>query len=192
MKFEFRRLELPEVVLVEHGVFEDERGWFTERYKQSAFADAGLTDLFVQTNMSHSGPGVLRGFHYQLPPFDQAKLVGVVSGEIFDVAVDIREGSPTFGRWVGETLSAENRRMLYVPSGFAHAFLVTGDHATVTYETTHEYAKEFERGIRWDDEDIGVPWPLERVRGGPRLSDKDRSLPRLLEADPHPRPEGNA
>ena len=184
MTFTFRPLELPEVVLVEATVFEDERGSLSERFKQSAFAGAGLTDVYVQDNVSRSEAGVLRGLHYQLPPFDQAKLVGVVSGAIFDVAVDVRRGSDTFGRWTGAMLSAANRRSLYVPRGFAHGFLVTGDHAIVAYKASHEYARDYERGIRWDDRGIGIEWPFDALEGAlPRLSERDGSLPGLADAD---------
>ena len=184
MNFTFTPLELPEVVVVEATVFEDDRGSFSERFKQSAFARAGLTDVYVQDNVSRSEAGVLRGLHYQLAPFDQAKLVGVVSGAIFDVAVDVRKDSATFGRWAGATLSAENRRSLYVPRGFAHGFLVTGDHAIVTYKASHEYARDYERGILWDDPDIGIEWPLDVLGGAaPQLSERDRSLRGLADAD---------
>lgn len=181
MNFEFTPLELPDVILVEALAFEDDRGVFMEQYKQSSFAESGITDVFVQDNLSRSGRGVLRGLHYQLPPFDQSKLVAVATGEIFDVVVDVRRGSETFGRWVAERLSAENHRMMYVPSGFAHGFLVLSDEAVVTYKTGHEYARGHERGIRWDDAEIGIEWPLAGKR--PRLSEKDTALPTLAEAD---------
>ena len=183
MNFTFTPLDVPGVVLVEAQVYEDARGTFSERFKQSTFAEHGLTDVYVQDNVSRSAARVLRGLHYQLPPFDQAKLVGVVSGEVFDVAVDMRKGSETYGRWAGSVLSEENRRSLYVPAGFAHGFLVTGDHAVVTYKTSHEYARDYERGVRWDDPDIGIDWPLHRLDGEPLLSERDRALPMLHEAD---------
>lgn len=194
MNFTFTPLDLPGPVRVDARAFEDDRGLFTERYKQSSFAEAGIDDVFVQDNVSVSRRGVLRGLHYQLPPFDQAKLVSVVEGEIFDVVVDVRKGSQTFGRWAGETLSAHNLRMLYVPSGFAHGFVVTSDRAIVAYKATHEYARAYERGIRWDDPEIGIDWTLGGLgdERAPELSEKDRALPVLADADVPRTKERNA
>ncbi len=177
MPFKFTRLAIPEVVLIEPRVFPDERGFFMETYKYSEFAAFGIREEFVQDNHSRSVKGVLRGLHYQRAPKAQGKLVRVVVGEIFDVGVDIRKGSPTYGKWVGERLSAENKRMLYIPPGFAHGFCVLSEVAEVLYKTTEEYAPEYDAGIRWNDPEIGIRWPIEH----PILSQKDAALPRLRE-----------
>jgi dTDP-4-dehydrorhamnose 3,5-epimerase len=149
-----------------------------ETYQCSAFAAAGIQEAFVQDNFSHSGRGVLRGLHYQTPPKAQGKLVSVLSGEIFDVAVDIRRGSPTYGRWVGVRLAAANRHLIYVPVGFAHGFCVLSAEADVVYKVTEEYAPELDRGVRWNDPELGIRWPIEE----PILSPKDAQLPWLREA----------
>jgi len=180
MPFAFTPLALPEVVLVEPLVRGDERGYFLESYKHSEFAAAGIGEIFSQVNHSHSIRGVLRGLHYQKPPMAQAKLLMVTYGEIFDVAVDIRHGSPTFGRWVGERLSSENHRALYVPVGFAHGFCVLSEAVDLVYLVSAEFSAPSDRGIRWDDPDIGIPWPLE----APLLSPKDMRHPLLREAEP--------
>lgn len=179
MPFRVRRLELPEVLLIEPSVHEDSRGWFLESYKRSEFAQFGLGADFVQDNHARSKAGVLRGLHYQNPPRAQGKLIRVIVGEVFDVAVDIRKNSPTYKRWVGVHLSAGNRRMVYVPPGFAHGFCVLSDVAEVLYKTTEEYAPELERGIRWNDPDLGIEWPIE----DPLLSERDAALPLLKDAD---------
>jgi dTDP-4-dehydrorhamnose 3,5-epimerase len=179
MPFCFTRLQLPEVVLVEATAWSDDRGFFVEMYKRSEFAAHGIPQAFVQDNYSHSSRGVLRGLHYQKDPRAQGKLVSVVNGQIFDVAVDIRHGSPTYGRWVGVTLSAAPFRLLYVPAGFAHGFCVLSQEADVLYKVTDEYAPELDRGILWNDPAIGVDWPLL----DPILSAKDAALPCLAEAD---------
>ena len=166
-----RPTALPDVLLVEPKVFGDARGYFFESYSARRYADAGIPGggaTFVQDNVSYSQRGVLRGLHYQ-HPFGQGKLVGVLRGEVFDVAVDVRRGSPTFGRWVGECLSAENKRQLYIPPGFAHGFLVTSPDALFAYKCTDYYHPEAERSIRWDDARIAVRWPID----GPVLSAKD-------------------
>lgn len=178
MPFQFSRLAIPDVVLIEPQAFIDERGCFMESYKRSDFVAFGIREEFVQDNHSRSTRGVLRGLHYQRPPRSQAKLVRVVVGEIFDVAVDIRKGSPTYGKWVGEILSAENRCMLYVPPGFAHGFCVLSKVAEGLYMASEEYSPEHEAGIIWNDPEIGIHWPIER----PILSKKDAALPRLREA----------
>ncbi len=166
-------LAISEILLIEPKVFGDERGFFFESFNQRAFNEATGLDLqFVQDNHSKSARGVLRGLHYQLPPAAQGKLVRVTAGEVFDVAVDIRPGSPTFGRWVGELLSAENRRQLWIPVGFAHGFLVLSESAEFLYKTTDYYAPQYERCIRWDDPDLAIPWPLQ---GAPELSAKDKA-----------------
>ena len=157
---------IPDVVIVEPAVFADERGWFMETFNEPRF-HAGLRELglpvprpFVQDNHSCSKAGVLRGLHYQLPPSAQGKLVRVTQGAAFDVAVDIREGSPTFGQWVGVELSADNRRQLWIPEGFAHGFLSLADDTHFLYKTTDVYARDCERSIHWQDPAIGIDWPL--------------------------------
>jgi dTDP-4-dehydrorhamnose 3,5-epimerase len=179
MPFQFGPLEIPEVILIEAKAFEDQRGFFLETYKQSQFRNRGIPQDFVQDNYSHSIKNVLRGLHYQKDPHAQGKLVSVIRGKIFDVAVDIRKGSPTFGRWVGVTLSADNRRMLYVPEGFAHGFCAMSDEADVVYKVTREYAPEDDRGIVWNDPTFGIKWPTDR----PVLSPKDANLPLMRDAD---------
>ena len=178
MPFKFQRLEVPDVILVEPKVFSDERGFFMETYKYSEFCAFGIKEQFLQDNHSRSVKGVLRGLHYQNPPKAQGKLVRVILGEVFDVAVDIRKGSPTFGKWVGVKLSAENRRMLYIPQGFAHGFCVLSDVAEVVYKVTAEYAPECEAGIIWNDSEIGIEWPIKH----PIISSKDAQWPTLREA----------
>jgi len=159
------------VFVLEPRVFGDERGFFFESFNQRAFDDAVGTHVdFVQDNHSKSSRNVLRGLHYQLPPKAQGKLVRVVQGEVFDVAVDLRKDSPTFGQWVGEILSAENKKQLWIPAGFAHGFLTLSDSAEFLYKTTDYYSPEHERCIRWDDPDIGVEWPLSAP---PLVSGKD-------------------
>lgn len=178
MPFQFDRLEIPDVILVNARHYPDDRGFFLETYKQSEFADNGIPCAFLQDNRSRSAHGVLRGLHYQIEPKAQGKLVMALSGEIYDVAVDIRQGSPTFGQWVGITLSAERFNMLYVPVGFAHGFCVLSEQADVLYKVTDEYAADLERGIRWDDPQIGIEWPI----ADPILSERDASLPHLRDA----------
>ena len=165
------RLSIPEVIVLEPKVFGDARGFFFESYNRRAFAAAtGLDPVFVQDNHSRSVKGVLRGMHYQIHQ-TQGKLVRVLAGEIFDVAVDIRKSSPTFGKWVGETLSGENRKEMWVPAGFAHGFLVTSEAAEVFYKATDYWAPEHERSIGWNDPSLGIQWPLDQP---PTLSAKDR------------------
>jgi len=177
--FRFEPLEIPEVILVRSTRHGDDRGFFQESYKASAFAAAGIEGPFVQDNWARSSRGVLRGLHYQLPPAAQGKLVGVGRGRIFDVAVDLRVGAPTYGRWVGRTLDAEQGEMLWVPPGFAHGYGVLSDVADVFYKVTAEYAPALDRGVRWDDPAIGVRWPIER----PVVSAKDRVQPLLADAE---------
>ena len=166
------RLSIPEVILLEPRVFSDDRGVFFESYNRQAFKEAtGLAPDFVQDNHSRSVKGVLRGLHYQLPPKAQGKLVRVVEGEVFDVAVDIRKDSPTFGKWVGEVLSAENRLQMWIPPGFAHGFLTLSETAEFLYKTTDYYSPEHERCIAWSDPSVGIAWP---TTGMPVLSEKDR------------------
>ncbi|HEY3327348.1 MAG TPA: dTDP-4-dehydrorhamnose 3,5-epimerase [Novimethylophilus sp.] len=172
---------IPDVIILEPRVFGDARGFFFESYNEDAFAAAtGLRPRFVQDNHSRSAKNVLRGLHYQIKQ-PQGKLVRVTAGEVFDVAVDIRKSSPTFGQWVGAMLSAENRRMIWVPQGFAHGFLVLSEFAEFLYKTTDFYAPEHERCIRWDDPDIGVEWPLQ---GAPLLSVKDSQGIPFKDAEP--------
>lgn len=179
MPFEFEPLEIQEVILVKPKVFSDDRGFFLESYKRSEFEKNGIPYEFIQDNHSGSKKGVLRGLHYQKRPAVQGKLVRCVRGRIFDVAVDIRLGSPTFGKWVGVFLSEENNHMLWIPPGFAHGFLVVSDYAEVIYKVSHsEYSPTQDTGIIWNDPDIGIDWPInlvERVI----LSEKDAKLPRL-------------
>lgn len=174
-------LAIPEVVLLEPKVFGDERGFFYESFNLDAFEDAtGLRPNFVQDNHSMSGRYVLRGLHYQLAPLAQGKLVRVVRGEVFDVAVDIRRSSPTFGQWVGARLSADNKCQLWIPPGFAHGFVVLSEQAEFLYKTTAFYAPALERCITWNDVQIGIQWPID---GEPVLSAKDQGAPPLSNAD---------
>lgn len=179
MPFQFQRLTIPEIVLIKARQSGDDRGFFKEIFKTSDFVANGISITFIQDNLSHSMHRVLRGLHYQKHPRAQGKLVTALTGRIFDVAVDIRQGSPTFGRWVGEILSAENGYMLYVPPGFAHGFCVLSEAADVFYKATDEYAPGCERGIIWNDPTIGVEWPVAE----PRLSPRDTQLPPLEKAD---------
>ncbi|MCP9783633.1 dTDP-4-dehydrorhamnose 3,5-epimerase [Cyanobium sp. WKJ7-Wakatipu] len=166
-------------------VFGDERGFFFESWNQQAFNAAAGDTAFVQDNHSRSSRGVLRGLHYQLPPHPQGKLVRCVLGEIFDVAVDIRRSSPTFGQWVGAVLSADNKQQLWVPAGFAHGFLTLSEQAEVLYKTTDFWSRECERAIRWDDPALVIAWPLEALAGAlPQLSGKDAVAPLLAELSP--------
>ncbi|WP_334157667.1 dTDP-4-dehydrorhamnose 3,5-epimerase [Oryzomicrobium sp.] len=172
---------IPDVIRFEPKVFGDERGFFFESFNAREFAKAtGLEAQFVQDNHSRSRQGVLRGLHYQLAPKAQGKLVRVTEGEVFDVAVDIRRGSPTFGQWVGEILSAENKRQLWIPAGFAHGFAVLSENAEFLYKTTDYWSPEHERCIRWDDPTLAIPWP---VPGTPLVSDKDRQGFNLRDAE---------
>ncbi|MCA1978458.1 MAG: dTDP-4-dehydrorhamnose 3,5-epimerase [Thiobacillus sp.] len=173
---------LPGVLLIEPKVFGDARGFFLESWNRRAFAEAGLNVEFVQDNHSRSSRGVLRGLHYQLNE-PQGKLVRVTQGAVFDVAVDVRRSSRNFGRWTAHEISAENQHMLWIPPGFAHGFLVLSDTADFLYKTTTYYAPQWDRGIRWDDPDIGVRWPLQ---GAPLLSAKDQVQPLLQDAEVFP------
>jgi dTDP-4-dehydrorhamnose 3,5-epimerase len=173
---EFTRLRIPEVILVKPGVFGDDRGFFMESYNSARYAAHGVSAHFVQDNLSRSGRGVLRGLHFQ-NPYAQGKLVSVLEGDVFDVAVDIRTGSPTFGEWVGEFLSSSNKHQLYVPPGFAHGFMAISEHAVFSYKCTDYYHPETEQSIRWDDPAIGITWP----EGEQRLSSKDRDAMILAE-----------
>ncbi len=170
---------LPGVLLIEPRVLGDARGFFMETYHARRYAESGLEARFVQDNLSFSRRGTLRGLHYQ-QPHAQGKLVYVLQGEVFDVAVDIRAGSPTFGKWLGTTLSADNRRQLYVPPGFAHGFCVTSETALFAYKCTDFYDAAAEGSILWNDPAIGIEWPVRN----PLLSDKDRQAPRVTDVPP--------
>ncbi len=173
--------EIPDVLIIEPRVLGDARGYFFEAWRANLFAEAGVTATFVQDNQSSSSQGVLRGLHYQIQQ-PQGKLVRVIAGRVFDVAVDIRRSSPTFGRWVGSELSEENRRSLWVPPGFAHGFYVLSDRAEFIYKCTDYYAPQHERVISFDDPDIGIDWPL--IPGvQTNLSDKDRGGVAFRDAD---------
>ncbi len=179
MPFIFKELSIPEVVLIEPIVFRDSRGFFMETYKYSDFARMDVKEYFVQDNYSKSSKGILRGLHFQKNPNAQGKLVQCLKGKIFDVAVDIRKGSPTFGQWVSTELDEENNLILYVPSGFAHGFVVLSEIANVIYKCTREYSPEDDRGIIWNDPDINIQWPVN----DPVLSEKDKKHPALKDAD---------
>ena len=166
--------KMPEVLIIEPAVFGDERGFFMESYSRDRYAEAGLPREFVQDNLSLSARGILRGLHLQHPN-DQGKLCFVLDGEVFDVTVDVRVGSPTFGQWQGVTLSSENKRQLYVPPGFAHGFCVLSERALFSYKCTEFYSAQSEFGVFWDDPDIGIEWPIE----SPTLSEKDSKNRRL-------------
>jgi dTDP-4-dehydrorhamnose 3,5-epimerase len=170
---------IPGLVVVEPAVYGDARGFFMETWNASRYREAGLPGRFVQSNLSRSGSGVIRGLHYQYPE-PQGKLVSVLEGRAFDVAVDIRRDSPSFGQWAGVELSAENHRQLYVPEGFAHGFCVLGETALLSYLCTAEYRAEYDAAIAWDDPDIGIRWPI----GNGKLSARDASAPRLASIDP--------
>ncbi|WP_440658039.1 dTDP-4-dehydrorhamnose 3,5-epimerase [Ensifer adhaerens] len=171
------------VVLLRPKRFGDDRGWFSEVYNEKVFSSYGIEDRFVQDNHSLSVPvGTLRGLHFQTPPFEQSKLVRCIRGRIFDVAVDIRRASPTFGRWVGAELSAENGNQLYVPVGFAHGFVTLEPSTEVTYKVSNLYSPESDGGIFWDDSEIGIEWPLPRGVE-PILSPKDGRQPLLRDFD---------
>jgi dTDP-4-dehydrorhamnose 3,5-epimerase len=175
--------DLPEVLIIEPKVFGDDRGFFYESFNQHRFEElTGLKPEFVQDNHSRSARNVLRGLHYQIRQA-QGKLVRVVAGEVFDVAVDMRRASKTFGKWTGVVLSAENKRQMWIPAGFAHGFLVLSESAEFLYKTTDYYAPEHERTVRWDDADIGIAWPLQ---GAPLLSAKDEAGLPLMEAETFP------
>lgn len=177
MRFQFTNLDLPGVILIEPRVHTDARGFFMETYRRNDYAAAGLPVDYVQENFSRSVRHTLRGLHFQRPPMAQAKLIRVVAGEIFDVAVDLRPDAPTFRRWIGMRLSADRHQMIYIPSWCAHGFCVLSEYADVVYKTTAEYAPHLESGIAWDDPSIGITWPVS----DPILSERDRSWPPLAE-----------
>jgi len=165
-------LSIPEVLLIEPKVYEDNRGFFFESFNQDDFKkETNLSPTFVQENHSKSIKGVLRGLHYQLPPKAQDKLVRVISGEIFDIVVDIRKGSSTFGKWIGEILTDKSKKQIWIPKGFAHGFLVISESAEIVYKTTEEYAPKYERCILWNDSELNINWRLNGIK--PILSSKD-------------------
>ncbi len=176
----FKRLEIPDVILIEPRVFPDERGYFKEIYKRTPFLANGVPYDFVQANVSLSHRGVVRGLHYQLRPMEQGKLVTVLRGRILDVAVDIRRGSPWYGRHVAVELSEDNHRLLWIPPGFAHGFQALEDNTLVLYLVTKEYSREHERCIRYDDPEIGIQWP---IREAVKVSSKDKQCPPLRQAE---------
>ena len=179
MPFQFTRLAIPDVILIHIKKIEDDRGFFMESFKKTEFAAKNIVDEFVQDNHSNSTKNVLRGLHYQKNPRAQGKLIRVLNGKIFDVAVDIRKGSPTYGNWVGETISAHQANMLFIPPGFAHGFCVLSEKADIFYKTTDEYAPEYDSGIIWNDPELDIKWPIT----DPILSTKDVQLPPLKNAD---------
>ncbi len=175
-------LSIPDVKFIEPKVFSDERGFFFESFNQSVFEKKiGFSIVFVQDNYSKSKQRVLRGLHYQLPPKAQAKLVSVIQGEIFDVVVDIRKNSSTFGYWVGEILTNTNKKQLWIPEGFAHGFLVLSNSAEILYKTTNYYSPEYERFINWNDSDLNIDWKLDGLN--PILSNKDKQGVAFKDAD---------
>lgn len=184
-QFTFTKKNIAGILLIEAKAFPDQRGYFMESYHRKDFSDAGFNIEFVQDNYSVSRRGVLRGLHYQIQPSPMGKLVRCVKGKIFDVGVDVRKGSPTFGRWYGEVLDEgrNKMKMIYFPPGIAHGFLALEEDSHVYYKCTGFYSAKNERAIIWNDPSVGIPWPLEQIAGEPILSDRDRSHPLLKDAD---------
>ncbi len=180
-KFNFIETKIKALYIIEPKVFGDNRGYFMESYNKKAFAEAGLTMDFVQDNESRSKKGVLRGMHFQTK-HTQGKLVRVTEGAVYDVAVDLRKGSPTFGMWEGVLLTSENKKQFYVPEGFAHGFLVVSDTATFNYKCTDFYAPEYDSGLLWNDPEVGIEWPLDGIEEI-LLSEKDKNQKTLKELD---------
>lgn len=176
MPFEFIRQSINDVILIKPKVFGDNRGFFMESYKKSDFVENGIKDEFNQDNHSKSTKGVLRGLHYQAKPYGQAKIVRCVKGRIYDVAVDIRPNSPTFGKYVKAELSEDNKHMLYIPIGFAHGFVALSDEVEILYKASGEYAPSADRGVLWSDDDINIDWEIDFE---PLLSEKDKVQPKL-------------
>lgn len=179
MPFTYRQLEIPDLKIIEPKIFHDKRGYFFESYKDSDFKSFGISANFVQDNHSYSKKGVIRGLHYQLEPKSQGKLVRVLKGKVFDVAVDIRRNSKTFKKWIGIELDEEIHNMFWIPSGFAHGFLALTDEVHLVYKCTAEYSAELDRGIRYDDKEINIAWNCEN----PIVSEKDMKLPFLDSAE---------
>jgi dTDP-4-dehydrorhamnose 3,5-epimerase len=177
MPFEFKKTKIPDVILIKPKIFGDDRGFFMETYKKEDFEKVGIIGEFIQDNHSKSGYGVLRGLHFQREPYAQAKIVRCIRGVIFDVAIDLRKNSPTFGEWVGVILSEYNKYQLYIPRGFAHGFCVLSDVAEIVYKVDNIYAPDYEGGVIWNDKDIGIEWPIDE----PILSEKDKKWPTLKE-----------
>jgi len=180
MSFIFKKLAIPDVISITPHIFNDERGYFFENLRNSIFQQNEINTNFVQENFSQSKKNVLRGLHFQQNPKAQAKLVTVISGEIFDVAVDLRKNSPTYGKWVSEILSGNNHKSLYIPEGFAHGFCVLSERTTVLYKINQEYSPEYESGIIWNDPELNISWPISK----PILSKKDQNFP-LLKNQPN-------
>lgn len=179
MPFTFKRVEnIPDLIIIEPRVFPDDRGFFMETYKKSDFHKNGIDVEFVQDNHSKSTKGTIRALHYQINPKAQGKLVRVLSGKVWDVAVDIRKSSPTFLKWYGVELSDENSKMFYIPPGFAHGFITISETAHFYYKCTNEYSKEHEKGIRWNDPEINIDWNIDNCI----MSDRDKNLPLLKDA----------
>lgn len=179
--FNFIETKIKDLYIIEPKVFGDQRGYFMESYNAEHFREVGLTMTFVQDNESKSSKGVLRGLHFQTR-YTQGKLVRVTKGEVFDVAVDLRKGSPTYGQWEGVILSEENKRQFYVPEGFAHGFLVLSDEAVFNYKCTDFYHPEYDSGLLWNDEEVNIQWPLDRV-DNLLLSEKDKKQKKLKDLD---------
>lgn len=179
MSFKFKKLDIPGLVLIEAEVFSDSRGFFLETYRKNDFTKAGIYKTFTQVDHSRSKKNVLRGLHYQKSPMAQEKLVDVINGEIFDVVVDIRKNSPTYGKWFGINLGGKKRQMLYIPEGLAHGFCVLSETVDIIYYCTQVYAPEYQKGILWNDPEINIGWPVKR----PNMSDKDKKMPLLSQAD---------
>jgi len=179
MVFRFQKSDISDVIFIEPQLFSDNRGLFFESFKESEFTSNGIDKKFVQDNFSHSTHRVLRGLHYQKNPKAQAKLVTVLKGKIFDVAVDIRKKSPTFGKWVGMILSEDDHKLIYIPEGFAHGFCVLSECADVLYKVNNEYSPKHEKGIIWNDPIINISWPIKN----PIISNKDNELPTLKNLD---------
>jgi len=179
MAFSFEPTEIPDVVLVRPETHHDRRGFFKEVYQREAFHQAGIDANFQQDNVTRSGRGVLRGLHYQLPPGAQGKIIGVIQGAIYDVAVDLRHGSPAFGRWVGRALDDTEGAMLWIPAGFAHGYAVLSETADVSYKVTGSYRPDLARGIAWDDPELAIDWQVE----APILSDADRAQPSFADCE---------
>jgi dTDP-4-dehydrorhamnose 3,5-epimerase len=179
MAFTFKSLTIPGIILIETKVIGDKRGYFAEMYKFSEFEAAGIKERFIQQNQSKSQKGVLRGLHFQKHPKAQGKLIRAIAGEIFDVVVDLRKGSPTYGKWVAEILSEANKRLLYVPVGFAHGFCVLSDMAEILYSCTEEYSPQDEGGLIWNDPAVAISWPIKE----PIVSTRDQNLPELTKVE---------
>ena len=179
MSFIFKRLSIPDVILLTPKVFSDERGFFMESYRNSIFKENGIDTNFIQDMLSHSKKDILRGLHFQKNPKAQAKIVTVVRGKIFDVVVDIRKNSPTYGKWISEILSDDNHKLLYIPEGFAHGYCILSDNADILYKVNEEYSPENESGIIWNDPKINISWPIKN----PIISDKDNKFLKLENLD---------